>query len=240
MPDEKKVDPFKPQQPVIPGVPPESQKRATRAEKASSSDAPVAPSALPAPANKPLLWVGVAAGVVLVAAGIAWWAHGSSARSAPPVVTEAPPEPAPPPKPVAQLPFGPGQIARAEDLSKPWSSSKFIFRSPYTVEDVPAIAVRLPGGELWAISLREPYGTCDLEYVTDLEQLRTRYHYEAEHPMVVNTCSRAVFDLARYGNGPNGLVRGAIVKGTAVRPPIGIEVKKQGAWIEAVRIENNR
>jgi len=238
MGDAKNFDPFKPQQPVIPGVPLDSRKQAASSEQSSGSPAPgpVVP-----PANKSLLWVSLAAAGAVTMVGLAWWAHGSSAKSAPPAAAEATPALDPTPsKPVVQLPVGPGQIVRTEEMSKAWSNKKFLFRSPYTAEDVPAMVVRLPGGELWAISLREPYGNCELEFVTDLGRLSSQYHFAAEHPMVVDPCTRAVFDLTRYGNGPNGLVRGAIVKGTSVRPPTAIEVEKQGGWIAAVRIENNR
>lgn len=149
--------------------------------------------------------------------------------------------PAPrPSKRVEPLPIGPGEIATTDELSKAWSARKFLYRSPYTGEDVPALVVRVPGGSFWAISLREPYGSCQLEYVTDLEKLRSQYHFNAEHPMVVNPCGRIIYDLGRYGNGPNGLVRGAVVRGTGVRPPFGIEIQTEGKNIVAVRIENTR
>ena len=238
MPDEKKFDPFKPQQPVIPGVPAESPKK----KKAPPEPVPdSSPRAVQPPPKSPFVWMGVAAGAVLVVAGIAWWAHGSSANSAPPVAVEEPVAEAPPaPKPVEHLPIGPGEIVRTEELTKPWSYKRFIFNNPYNQEKVPAVVVRLPGKDFWAVSLREPYGNCNLEYVTDLEKLSTQYHYSAEHPMVADPCGRVVFDLARYATGPNGLVRGAVVKGTAPRPPIAIEVETNGQWILAVRIENAR
>lgn len=224
MPDENQFDPFKPQQPAIPGVPAERPKK----------------HAAPAASKNAFLLIGIAA-IVLVGGAIAWWAHGSSAKSAPPVVREAPPEPAPaPPKRVQQLPVGPGLIARADELTKVWSAKRFIYRNLYTGEELPALVVRLPGGSFWGISLREPYGRCDLEYVTDLERLRTQYHFNAEHPMVVDPCGRIVYDLARYSNGPTGLVRGAVVKGTGVRPPFGIEIRTEGKNIVADRIENTR
>ena len=235
MPDEKKIDPFKPQQPVIPGVPAETPKK--HVPPAPLAEGPARPNAQ----KNPLLWVGIAAAAVLVGAGIAWWGHSSAAKTPVPAVVAGPEAPAPaPPKPVERLPMGPGEIASADELAKPWSARKFIFRNPTTAEEVPALAVRLPGGNLWGISLREPYGTCELAYVTNLDELRTQYRVRAEHPMVVDPCNRVVYDLARYGGGPNGLVRGAIVMGTAVRPPIGIEIEERGNRILAARIENSR
>lgn len=237
MTDSKKLDPFKPQQPAIPGIPAQAPKK----ETAPPPQTFESPSRAPKPPQNSYVWFAIAAGIAILGLRIAWWAHGSSAKSAPAPVTEVRVEPPPAPiKPVEKLPVGPGQIVRADELSKPWSSKKFLYRDPYSTEEIPAIVVRLPGGSFWAISLREPYGNCNLEYVTDLETIREKYHFNAEHPMVVDPCGRIVYELARYGNGPNGLVRGAVVKGTAVRPPIAIEVESSGNWIQAVRIENTR
>jgi len=234
MPDEKKLDRFKPQQPTIPGVPTEKvPPQAVPPEHLSPEPAKASP-------RSPSLWVSLGAGaLVVIVIGIAWWAHSSSAKQAPPQVVETPADSAPEPaaKPVERMPIGPGEIATAEELSTPWSSKRFIFRDPVTSQQTPAIAVRLPGGTLWGVSLREPYGTCELDYVTDLEKLRTQYQFRASHPMIVDPCTHTVFDLMRYGAGPNGLVRGEIAAGTAVRPPIGIEISTRGNRIVAVQME---
>jgi hypothetical protein len=55
--------------------------------------------------------------------------------------------------------------------------------------------------------------------------------------MVVDPCNHAVYDLEKYGPGPNGVVRGAIVSGAGVRPPLAIEMKARGNQIVAVQIE---
>jgi hypothetical protein len=55
--------------------------------------------------------------------------------------------------------------------------------------------------------------------------------------MVGDPCNHAVFDLTRYGSGPNGLVRGEIKQGAAVRPPIAIEIETKGKRLLAVRME---
>jgi hypothetical protein len=101
------------------------------------------------------------------------------------------------------------------------------------------MVVRLPGGQYWGFSLREPFGDCELEYVTDLKKLQTDYRFEANHPMVANPCSRTVYDLMRYGNGATngGVVRGDIVQGSGVRPPIAIEIRTSGKDVIAVRSE---
>jgi hypothetical protein len=234
MPDEKKVDRFKPQQPTIPGVP------ADKIPKKAASPAHLSPVPATAPPRSPFLWVGLATGaVIVIVVGVAWRAHSSPAKQAAPVAVETPADPAPEPaaKPVERLPVGPGEIATTEELSKAWSAKRFIFRDPVSSQQTPAIAVRLPGGTLWGVSLREPYGNCELDYVTDLQKLRTQYQFRADHPMIVDVCTRTVYDLLRYGSGPNGLVRGEIVSGRAVRPPIGIEINTQGNHVVAVQME---
>jgi hypothetical protein len=99
------------------------------------------------------------------------------------------------------------------------------------------MVVRLPGGVFWAISMREPFGTCELEYVTNVQKLEADYQLAADHPMVADPCSHAVYDLTRYSPGPNGVVRGATAKGESIRPPIAIEVRVRGKEVVATRIE---
>jgi hypothetical protein len=56
--------------------------------------------------------------------------------------------------------------------------------------------------------------------------------------MVVNPCSRAVFDPLQLKEIPgNIVVRGAIVQGHDLRPPYGIEVKVNGKQIRALAME---
>ena len=56
--------------------------------------------------------------------------------------------------------------------------------------------------------------------------------------MVVNPCSHAIHDPLQLKELPgNILVRGAIVKGSDLRPPYGIDVKVSGNQIYAVSME---
>jgi hypothetical protein len=56
--------------------------------------------------------------------------------------------------------------------------------------------------------------------------------------MVGNPCNRSVFDPLKLTNLPGDVwVRGAIVQGSDLRPPFGIEVQIQGKQIQAVRME---
>jgi hypothetical protein len=225
MPEQiKELDPFKPEEPTIPGVTGKQEQKKPFTQPQRSASPPSAP-AQPGSVRtiSPRLWLAVVAVVIaLVSLGIhlvkrpasSHPAQASAATALPePVSAKAPP--APPP-----MPFGPGPIATTSELDRPWSSKRFIFRAPQDSEELPAMVVKLPGGDYWAVSMREPYGTCELQYVRDPAALATNYHFTATHPMLADPCSRAVFDLLQYAPGPVGVVRGAIVKGGAIRPPI--------------------
>lgn len=246
MPTGPKVDPFKPQQPQIPGVPASAKKVKSGNSPIASEPAATAPprsaaSSLQARSGSNWLRIGLAAGIVIVIVGVGWWVRVSSANPAKePADVSARAADSDLARSAKALPVGPGEIATGSELERAWSSQRFIFRDAASSETIPALAVRLPGGDLWGISLREPYGTCDLEYVTNLEKLRSQYGLRATHPMVVDSCSGTVYDLSLYTNGPNGLVRGQVVRGTAIRPPVAIEIEQHGDSIVAVRMENTR
>lgn len=232
-----KTDPFKPQQPSLPGVP--AAAPTEKPVEESAEDLRAKPMAklrdVPLPPNWIMATLG---GALLLGSAIAWWSHASSAR-----VTQPDPEVAAAPTPAEKirapekLPVAPGQVATTDELAKPWASKRFIFRDTATSRQTLGIVVHLPDGTYWGLSLREPYGECELEFVTDLEKLAAEYHYGASHPMVVNPCNRTVFDLMRYGNAPGGLVRGEIAQGAGVRPPMAIEIRTRGNQIMAVRTE---
>jgi hypothetical protein len=245
MPDDnRKSDAFKPQQPKIPGVsdaPAETSNSSAPGAAAPASKTSASESVSKTSESEGLpAWItlSIAGVLILIIAGV-WWSH----RSAPQQTVSVPAAMgAEPPAEVASkvretLPIGPGEIASTEELAKPWSSKRFVFRNQLTDEQMPAMVVRLPNGVYWGFSLREPYGSCEMEWVTDLNKLETDYGFRSQHPMIGDPCNHSVFDLTRYGNGPNGLVRGEIVHGAAVRPPMAIEVREQGKKILAVRME---
>lgn len=196
MPTGPKFDPFKPQQPQIPGVPANAQAAQNSssrlvADQHPSGAPPQRTASLPAPSGWPnWLRIGAAAAVVIVILGVAWWVRVSSAKSPeqPSSVAVRDVKPASV-EPVESLPKGPGEIATEHDLEQAWSSQQFLFQNAATSEVFPALAVRLPGGALWGISLREPFGRCELEYVTDLHTLRSQYGLRTTHPMVADPCS---------------------------------------------------
>jgi len=233
MPDDRKLDPFRPEQPTIPGTKPGAAKPAPMP--------PLAPSPQRESSTNPFIWVAVAIVLVfIVGGGLFFWVHGSSPRASEPdaAASAAAPATADTPKPIENLPTGPGPVAKVDDLAKAWSGKRFLFRDPLTSEAVPAMVVHLPDGSYWAFSLREPYGSCELEYVPDLQKLRSDYGYRADHPMVGNPCNHSVYDLLRYGSSSNGgLVRGEVAQGMGIRPPMAIEVRVDGKEIVAVRME---
>jgi hypothetical protein len=87
--------------------------------------------------------------------------------------------------------------------------------------------------------MKPAYGNCQLEYIDDLAKLRSDYGYQqARHPMVGNPCSRSLYDPLKYAAIPGGvLARGAVVQGSDLRPPLGIEVKLKGKELLATRME---
>jgi serine/threonine protein kinase len=135
------------------------------------------------------------------------------------------------------------EVATVSELAQPWSSKRFFFRSLTRSKYVPAMIVRLPGlasdsKSYWAFSLEAPFGQCQLTYIDNVGKLSSEYGFEAAHPMVVNPCSRAVYDPLQHKELPgNILVRGAIVQGSDLRPPYGIELKVSGNQIRGVAME---
>ncbi len=243
MSDESKhADPFKPQAPQIPGV----TDRPSGGEGAAKSSVPRVPlsAKIPPILLSPTFWILSIGAIVLVLAvafGIRWWNTARTTHEAQAAAQEGPVAPvvdlAAPAQANENLPFGPGAVATTAQLSKTWSSQRFTFRAPMTADNIPAVVVKLPNGVYWGVSLREPFGNCQMEYVTDLDRLDSFYHYHSDHPMIADPCSHAVFDLLRYGPGPNGMVRGEIVGGAGVRPPIAIEMSVKGKDVIAVKVE---
>lgn len=230
MSDQSPPDRYKPEMPQIPGV--------------------SAPGSARGPLNNPAFrLVGALLVVLLVVFFGARWLLRPRHAEAPPA--EPPPKievPSPAPDPNAALPHATEQnpgIATVAEMGQPWSSKQFFMRNGLTAESVPALLIRLPASSAsqengyWAFSLNAPYGNCQIEYVTDLDKLKSDYDFKAaKHPMVVNPCNRTVFDPLKLTNLPGNVwVRGAIVQGSDLRPPLGIELKVQGKTIQAIRME---
>ena len=194
------------------------------------------------------LVIGLLAVLLVVFVGARWALRPKHAQ---PKLAEQQPQlevPSPAPDPRILLPHAtasdPG-IADVTEMAKPWSLKEFYIRNRLTGENVPALLVRLPAASAsqasgyWAFAKNSPYGNCQLEYVMDLDKLKNDYGFHAaKHPMVGNPCSRTVFDPLKLTNLPGSVwVRGAIVQGSDLRPPLGIEIKVEGRKILAVRTE---
>jgi hypothetical protein len=83
-----------------------------------------------------------------------------------------------------------------------------------------------------------PFSQCQFVYLDNVARLSSDYGFDAAHPMVVNPCSRSIYDPLQHKELPgNILVRGAIVRGSDLRPPFGIELKISGNHIRAVAME---
>ena len=227
MTDQPPSDRFKSEMPQIPGV---SGSRATTA---------------PNPAVK--LVIGLLAVLLMIFLG----ARALRPKRVTPQAVDQQPQievPAPAPDPSTLLPHAtdanPG-IARVNEMAKPWSSKQFFIRNRLNGENISGLLVRLPGGSpshasgYWAFAQKAPFGDCQLEYVTDLGKLKNDYGFSAaKHPMVGNPCSRTVYDPLKLSNLPGSVwARGAIVQGSDLRPPLGIEIKVEGKKILAVRAE---
>jgi hypothetical protein len=228
-PVENKFDPFRPEMPKIPGV------------GHGSRQSVQGPGGID---RQTVLQIGgIAAGVVLIIAVIFWWVKSNPQRAAnsssadAEVAEQAAPIP-PLPSSIAAVPEGPTVAATLDELSKPWDAKKFAFVKPLSHQNIEGMVIRLPGGELWAFSLQEPYGRCELEFVTDLRKLASQYKYSASHPMVVNPCDSTVYDPLKVSSiGGNTWARGEIVQGAGLRPPIAIDVKESGRSIIADNVE---
>lgn len=236
MTDQPPSDRFKTEMPRIPGV-----------SEPGSAPASAAPATSGNPAFK-LFGALFAALLVIFLAGR--WALRSTGIQ--PKAAEAQPQievPAPAPDPSTLLPHATSatpSIANVAEMAKAWSTKEFYVRNPLTGEDVPALLVRLPTGSAsqstgyWAFATNSPYEHCKLEFIADLGKLRNDYDFRrANHPMVGNPCTQTLFDPLKTINlpGSGAWVRGGIVQGSDLRPPLGVQIRIQGKEILAIRVE---
>jgi hypothetical protein len=219
---------FKTDMPQIPGVP--------------------EPGVRPQPGFKPVRLIGFLAALVFSLVAVRWVMLPKTPEAPPAAPTPQIDVPAPAADPRVTLPHATEtepSIASVQEMVEPWSSKEFLYKNRLSGENVPAVLIRLPTGSAsqrtsyWAFSLNAPFGNCRLEYVNDLEKLKSEYGFGvAKHPMVGNPCSRTVFDPLKMMNVPGGIwVRGGIVQGSDLRPPLGIEVEIRDKEILAARME---
>jgi hypothetical protein len=231
MTDQPQSERFKAQMPQIPGVPTEGARRRGAAAN---------------PAVRMVAALVVVLLICILGSRLLFRPkHAEAPVTAPPPQIEVP---APAPDPAAALPRATSaapEIATVTEMAKPWTSKSFFFVNQATGENVPALLIRLSSGSAsqpdgyWALETNVPFGTCQFEYIIDLDRLKNDYDFRAaKHAMVGNPCSRSVFDPLKMSQIPGDFwVRGTLVQGSDVRPPMGIELKIQGKNILAVRME---
>jgi hypothetical protein len=233
---------------------PDSQTEPQPEKQRFQADMPQIPGVIPggsrktgSPSRMPLI-IGLVGVVLVFLLGLRLVSRPKPVETpvaAPPPQIEVP---APAIDPNASLPHATEaapEIATVSEMSKPWTSKNFFFVNHLTGENVPAILVRLSSGSpsqgegYWAFEVNAPFGNCKLEYITDIDQLKNDYGFQgARHPMVGNPCSRSVFDPLKMSEIPgNFWVRGTLVQGSDVRPPLGVELKIQSKSILALRME---
>ena len=228
MTDQPQPNRFKADMPSIPGVGPGSRRS-------------------PGSAMALRLVAGLVAVLLVLVLGTKLVMRSKRAEPAPAQPTPQIEIPTPAADPNASIPNATAEnpgIATVTEMAKPWSSKEFFFRNRLTGENVPALLIRLPTGAptqsdgYWGLAMTSAYGNCRLEYITDPQKLSTDYKFEARHPMVADPCTRAVFDPLQMADMPGGAwARGAIVKGSAFRPPIGIEIVIRSDQLVATKME---
>jgi hypothetical protein len=231
MSDQPQSDRFKAEMPAIPGV---------------STGTPRQPALAENPAIR--LVAGLVVAVILLFVAARWLFHSrhTEATAPPPPAQIEVPAPAADATPaVPHATAANPEIATVAEMAKPWTSKEFFFVNHFSNESNAALLIRLPSGSssqpegYWALSMKAPYGSCHLEYVTDLAKLKEQYEFsEARHPMVGDPCSRTVFDPLKMSNIPGDIwVRGSIAQGSDLRPPLAVEIQIRGKDILAVRME---
>jgi hypothetical protein len=231
MTDQPQSERFKAEMPQIPGVPTGGAARISLTSN---------------PAVRMVVVLLVVLFVLLVGSRLFFHAKPAEAIVAPPPAQIEVPAPAP--DPTAALPHATAEapeIATVAEMAKPWTSKNFFFINSATRENVPALLIRLSSGSAsqpdgyWALESNVPFGNCQFEYLSDIDRLKSDYEFRAaKHPMVGNPCSRSVFDPLKMSQIPGDFwVRGGLVQGSDVRPPLGIQLKIQDKKILAVRME---
>jgi hypothetical protein len=142
--------------------------------------------------------------------------------------------------PASETPQAPGMVASTQEMGKAWSVAKFQMKLA-TGENAAAMVIHLPGrtgaGAYWGLLSVAPYGQCEMELVTDLTKIARQYEYRARHPMLVDSCTQTIYDPMSYGAAHGRWIRGQVVKGTGLRPPMAVEILIQKGNLIATRTE---
>ena len=143
-------------------------------------------------------------------------------------------------KPARICPPGQERSPPTEELSQAWSSKRFLFRDSVTAQTGPGHGRASAGRRILGILAARAFWRLRAG-IGDRSE-------DAEEPPITSRptipwwpipCNRTVYDLLRYGGGAgdNGLVRGEIVQGTGIRPPMAIEIQVKGKDVIATRME---
>jgi hypothetical protein len=190
----------------------------------------------------------VAVGALLVLGSIGAWlmtrtTHHETEAVAVPVLQPSPAVDELPALPASRAATS-SEIGTVEQLAAPWSAKKFTYTRPLNGQQIPAIAIHLPGtnghtaASYWVILLKAPFGNCALEYISDTKEIASRFGFNASHPMIADACSNTLYDPTRMSTLPNGSwARGEIVQGSGYRPPLQIEIRIEGDKLISVRSE---
>lgn len=236
-----KFDPFKAEDPVLPGVP-----RKTAGAPASAATGfkldfkdpkVMAAGGAGLAVLLLLMWFGL--GSSKPKAGVSSSPAASASAETPAATSSAVAAPSPPAGPaVVSLP---GVVGTIEEFPLAWSTKKILVQK--ATGRVPALIIRLPGGSprraetYWGLLLTSPYGRCELEYVDDLKRIADDFGYRARHPMVVDPCNLTVFNPLAMGDVGGIIARGEVVQGTTIRPPLAMELKIDGNRIMVLQTE---
>ena len=242
MPDDSsKPDRFKPAMPAIPGVPAPAPVPTREAETEELQHARIPPWA----DRKVQIIAGMVVALVLFLTLILPQLLRKEPPPAPMVLDNPAPATGATQAPggahaASDLPTAPGPVASPQDLAKPWSVVKFQFQLPTGVR-APAMVVRLPSGSgaaaYWGFLSVAPYGRCEMELEQDLVKIARDFHYRARHPMVVDSCTLTVYDPLNYGGTRGSWVRGQVVAGPGLRPPLAVEIVLEKGSVVAKRSE---
>jgi hypothetical protein len=197
----------------------------------------------------PKHFAGIAGAVLLAVVLTTYWVASRTPRGTPAtkaraelqIPTETPAPAAVPPSDISAEQV----IATVDEMNKPWASKEFVYHDVLSVLSRQAMLVRLPKGSAtqssgyWAFAMNAAYGDCKLEFVTEMSTLRDEYGYrQGTHPMIGDPCSRSVIDPLKMSVMPGNVwVRGGVVQGVDVRPPLEIEIIVKGQKIIANRME---
>ena len=128
------------------------------------------------------------------------------------------------------------------DLAQPWTCLEFMFEQAYKeynpesreVRKIPGFILKLPNGDVMAVSRICPHLGCIFKYVPDPEDVSKGYNFlpphdkDHWHPYFACPCHFSVYDPMQNGK---------VVSGPAPRPPRQFTVQKEGGVYKIVSLE---